>query len=203
MGVSRPARECAVDRPAAHSRVRFGSAGGGGVGRTHGLRHTGETGPVTFRHPIDCGEHGKAGGTAVRDARKVGHRMRDVVRQSGAAVVNCDAAVACRKQHCATRGDVVRMELPYGDMWLRPGDRPLLLAAGGTGISAILSLLRSLAEPLGQSVREAIEQEEDAGEPGDDETKNCHHNCEGPLPVVKHRRAGWQGLGRRQASRRR
>lgn len=45
------------------------------------------------------------------------------------------------------RGYVVRMELPYGDMWLRPGDRPVLLAAGGTGISAILSLLRSLAEP--------------------------------------------------------
>ena len=45
------------------------------------------------------------------------------------------------------RGDVVRMELPYGDMWLRPGDRPVLLAAGGTGISAILSLLRSFAEP--------------------------------------------------------
>ena len=45
------------------------------------------------------------------------------------------------------RGDTVRMELPYGDMWLRPGDRPVLLAAGGTGISAILSLLRSLADP--------------------------------------------------------
>lgn len=43
------------------------------------------------------------------------------------------------------RGAVVPMELPYGDMWLRPGERPVLLAAGGTGISAILSLLRSLA----------------------------------------------------------
>ena len=45
------------------------------------------------------------------------------------------------------RGATVAMELPYGDMWLRPHDRPLLLAAGGTGISAILALLRSLADP--------------------------------------------------------
>jgi NAD(P)H-flavin reductase/ferredoxin len=44
-------------------------------------------------------------------------------------------------------GSTIPIELPYGDMWLRGGDRPVLLAAGGTGISAILSLLRQLAEP--------------------------------------------------------
>jgi len=44
-----------------------------------------------------------------------------------------------------TPGDRLAIELPYGDMWLRDRPRPVLLAAGGTGISAILSLLRHLA----------------------------------------------------------
>jgi NAD(P)H-flavin reductase len=43
-------------------------------------------------------------------------------------------------------GALVPLELPYGDMWLRPGDRPILLVAGGTGISAILALVRLLAD---------------------------------------------------------
>lgn len=45
-----------------------------------------------------------------------------------------------------TPGALVPMELPYGDMWLRPTDRPVLMIAGGTGISAVLSLVRSLAD---------------------------------------------------------
>lgn len=48
-----------------------------------------------------------------------------------------------------TAGESIPVELPYGDMWLRPADRPVLLAAGGTGVSAILSLLHQLAEPGG------------------------------------------------------
>jgi NAD(P)H-flavin reductase/ferredoxin len=42
-------------------------------------------------------------------------------------------------------GTAVDVELPYGDLWLRDGERPLLLVAGGTGISAILALVRRLA----------------------------------------------------------
>lgn len=41
-------------------------------------------------------------------------------------------------------GDRIPIELPYGDMWLRPGERPVVLTAGGTGVSAILALLREL-----------------------------------------------------------
>lgn len=44
-------------------------------------------------------------------------------------------------------GADVPVEVPYGDMWLRSGDRPVVLVAGGTGISAILSMVRELAEP--------------------------------------------------------
>jgi toluene monooxygenase electron transfer component len=43
-------------------------------------------------------------------------------------------------------GDVVPIELPYGDMWLRDGQRDVVLTAGGTGISAIVALLRQLAD---------------------------------------------------------
>jgi len=42
-------------------------------------------------------------------------------------------------------GTQIDIELPYGDTWLRPTQRPIVLIAGGTGISAILSLVRQLA----------------------------------------------------------
>jgi toluene monooxygenase electron transfer component len=41
-------------------------------------------------------------------------------------------------------GDQVPVELPYGDMWLRPGSRPVVLIAGGTGISPVLALVLSM-----------------------------------------------------------
>ncbi len=43
-------------------------------------------------------------------------------------------------------GVQIPVEAPYGDMWLRPLDRPAVLIAGGTGISAILAMVRELAE---------------------------------------------------------
>jgi toluene monooxygenase electron transfer component len=42
-------------------------------------------------------------------------------------------------------GNQVQIELPYGDMWLRPSTRPIALLAGGTGISPILALTLSLS----------------------------------------------------------
>ncbi|WP_040600577.1 2Fe-2S iron-sulfur cluster binding domain-containing protein [Patulibacter medicamentivorans] len=42
-------------------------------------------------------------------------------------------------------GDELRFTGPYGTMALRPGERPVLLVAGGSGIGPILSLLRELA----------------------------------------------------------
>ncbi|MCQ4079118.1 2Fe-2S iron-sulfur cluster binding domain-containing protein [Streptomyces sp. RB6PN25] len=43
-------------------------------------------------------------------------------------------------------GSSINMELPYGDMWLREGLRPVVLIAGGTGVSPILALVRQLVE---------------------------------------------------------
>lgn len=48
------------------------------------------------------------------------------------------------RMHDLEVGDELAVELPYGDMYLRDSDRPVLMIAGGTGISAILSLLRSI-----------------------------------------------------------
>ncbi|MHA6797293.1 2Fe-2S iron-sulfur cluster-binding protein (plasmid) [Pseudonocardia bannensis] len=46
--------------------------------------------------------------------------------------------------HGLPLGGCVELELPYGDMWLRPGSRPVVLIAGGTGISPVLALLLQL-----------------------------------------------------------
>lgn len=42
-------------------------------------------------------------------------------------------------------GIVVRLELPYGDMWIRDSTAPVCMVAGGTGIAPILGMLRRLA----------------------------------------------------------
>lgn len=46
--------------------------------------------------------------------------------------------------HDLPLGSVIDLELPYGDVWLRPGTRPVVLIAGGTGLSPILALARRL-----------------------------------------------------------
>ncbi|GAY18049.1 2Fe-2S iron-sulfur cluster-binding protein [Mycobacterium sp. shizuoka-1] len=43
------------------------------------------------------------------------------------------------------RGSGIYLEMPYGDMWIRDGDHPVCLVAGGTGIAPILGMLRGLA----------------------------------------------------------
>lgn len=47
--------------------------------------------------------------------------------------------------HGMAIGEAIPVELPYGAMWLRAREYPLLFVAGGTGISAILALVRELA----------------------------------------------------------
>lgn len=42
-------------------------------------------------------------------------------------------------------GEVVHLEMPYGDMWVRDTHTPVCLVAGGTGIAPILGMLRRLA----------------------------------------------------------
>lgn len=43
------------------------------------------------------------------------------------------------------QGACVSIEMPYGEMWVRPGGEPIALVAGGTGIAPILAMLRQLA----------------------------------------------------------
>ncbi len=45
-------------------------------------------------------------------------------------------------------GEPLALEAPYGDVWIRPAARPLVLVAGGTGISAILGLAQEAAASL-------------------------------------------------------
>lgn len=49
------------------------------------------------------------------------------------------------RQGCRV-GDEIRFEAPLGTFYLRQVERPLLLVAGGTGLSAFLGMLDELAE---------------------------------------------------------
>jgi NAD(P)H-flavin reductase/ferredoxin len=42
-------------------------------------------------------------------------------------------------------GQVVRVDGPSGDFWLRPGNAPLLLVAGGSGLAPVLAMLHDAA----------------------------------------------------------
>lgn len=42
--------------------------------------------------------------------------------------------------------DQVDIEMPYGDVWIRDGNTPVCLVAGGTGIAPMLSMLSRLAD---------------------------------------------------------
>ncbi len=43
------------------------------------------------------------------------------------------------------RGQPITVEGPLGEFWLRPGDAPLLMVAGGSGLAPILAMLREAA----------------------------------------------------------
>ena len=40
--------------------------------------------------------------------------------------------------------DVLRMEGPFGDFYLRPGDKPIVLVAGGTGFAPVKAIIEQL-----------------------------------------------------------
>ena len=47
------------------------------------------------------------------------------------------------------QGDVLRVELPSGDFWLREGEKPLVFVASGTGFAPIKSILEDLFRKAG------------------------------------------------------
>lgn len=60
----------------------------------------------------------------------------------GAAEENSYATEVIEKMKDAqTKGDYVEIDAPHGDAWLKSGDRPILLIAGGTGFSYVRSII--------------------------------------------------------------
>ena len=51
--------------------------------------------------------------------------------------------------HALQAGDVLHVHMPLGDFTLDDGDAPVVLLSGGAGITAVLSMLESLAGPDG------------------------------------------------------
>ena len=102
-----------------------------------------------------------------------------------------------------TEGDVVgrsvTVEGPSGDCWLRPGDAPLLFAAGGSGLAPILAMLEAAAtagdrRPVTLLFGARTEQDLFAL----DELRSIAARWQGPftlLPVLSHEPpdSGWGG----------
>ncbi|MFJ5837148.1 globin domain-containing protein [Streptomyces shenzhenensis] len=66
-----------------------------------------------------------------------------VKRAGGAALP--DGEVSSWLHHNAQAGDTLTVSAPFGDLTLRPGDGPLLLASAGIGTTPVLSMLSHLA----------------------------------------------------------
>lgn len=74
------------------------------------------------------------------DAKAVDGVLRFIVRLLPDGVMSNYLRERCQP------GDVLSMELPYGAFYLRESSNPLVLIAGGTGLSAILSMLDQLRD---------------------------------------------------------
>lgn len=55
-----------------------------------------------------------------------------------------DGGVGSNALFALEPGSSIDIELPYGGMWLKPPPAPIVLVAGGTGISPILAMVRRL-----------------------------------------------------------
>ena len=52
-------------------------------------------------------------------------------------------------------GESLLVDGPAGDFWLRPADAPMLLVAGGSGLSAVLAMLQGALEARGDTASQA------------------------------------------------
>jgi NAD(P)H-flavin reductase/ferredoxin len=103
-----------------------------------------------FTYELDRAATYRAGQYAVLELRPGLRRCFSMVGHAGSRSVEFiskqyPGGAASRLLSTLPLGTAVSMELPYGDMWIRPSGRPIFLVAGGTGISAVLALARQLS----------------------------------------------------------
>lgn len=111
-----------------------------------------ELGPdlARFRFTIDGEAVYRPGQHAILDLGDGLRRCYSLAGQPGSPEVSFIAKRYAGKPgsgrlFALAEGDEVPLELPYGDMFVRDGDRPVVLVAGGTGISAVLAMTQGLA----------------------------------------------------------
>lgn len=116
------------------------------------LAHREEVGPDIFRllFTLDRVASFREGQHAVID---LGNELRRCYSMSNRPGTNdvefimkrYSGRVGSEAVSALTPGETVHIEMPYGDMWIRDGDTPVCLVAGGTGIAPILGMVRRLA----------------------------------------------------------
>lgn len=116
------------------------------------LVHVEELGPEIrrFRFDLDTSADYLEGQHAIVEMAPGLRRCYSMANTSGAPSVEFIAKryagkVGTEQLFRLYPGHRVRIELPYGEMWISRGDRPVALIAGGTGIAPILAMLRKLA----------------------------------------------------------
>ena len=60
-----------------------------------------------------------------------------------------DGLVSNYLHHALHEGDKIDVHMPFGDFTVKPGESPIVLLSGGSGITAVLSMLEHLASPEG------------------------------------------------------
>jgi toluene monooxygenase electron transfer component len=111
-----------------------------------------ELGPdlARFRFHLEADAHFRPGQHAILDLGDGLRRCYSLAGQPGTREVSFIAKRYAGKPgsgrlFAVGEGEEVPLELPYGDMFVRDGDAPVALVAGGTGISAILAMAEQLA----------------------------------------------------------
>jgi len=101
--------------------------------------------PAGVRVPFQAGQYLQV---VLEDGSRRSYSMANPSHQSDGVHLHVrhvpDGRFTEYLERMATAGDVLTLELPFGDFFLRPSDRPLIFVASGTGFAPIKSILEGM-----------------------------------------------------------
>jgi NAD(P)H-flavin reductase/ferredoxin len=101
--------------------------------------------PAGTRIPFKAGQYLQV---VLEDGARRSYSMANPSTQNDGASLHIRHVRGGRFSHyldsVAAAGDILAVEAPFGDFYLRPGDKPLIFVASGTGFAPIKSILETL-----------------------------------------------------------